>query len=327
MNEEMCKFFEVIWSDYPDTLHDGNYKFKDDEINDTYCTDDSCKTDIDKIMAGWLYFFKTIIGDSESITNGATSNMNTVQYITIWLSYMLSLKNDKNVTKLYDFYTEYINEDDGYAKTITADEAYNSYSEIINKKKDLMNMHINDISKFYNAFKTLCSMYNDINNATPDCSKYYTKAKTFFDEYNKLNGDSDNNENSSYRKILSSLSTDYGNFKGYCNKKCHGCGNIPDITYIKTKQKYVDNSVHVSEATVSSSSMEKIQSPALSPEATSSSASIAITLIPVLLIFSAIPVFLRIAYKYSLFGIDKRLHRQYLREKIKKIKKKMNNYI
>ncbi|EUD69601.1 hypothetical protein YYG_05184, partial [Plasmodium vinckei petteri] len=297
-----CKFFEIIWKDFPDTLHDGNYQFKNNDINDTYCNLDSCKTDIDKIMAGWLYFFKTIIGDSESITNGATSNMNTVQYITIWLSYMLSLKNDKNVTKLYDFYTEYINED-GYGKIITADEAYNSYSDIINKKHDLMNMDINDISKFYNAFKNLCSMYNDINKDTPDCSKYYRKAKTFFDEYNKLNENSDNNENSSYRKILSTLSTDYDHFKKYCDEKCTGCSSIPSLPTTKTTQL----SAHISEDT-------------------SSSSSIASKLIPALLIF-AIPLFLGIAYKYSLFGFDKRLHRQYLREKIKKIKKKMNHYI
>ncbi|CAD2098318.1 CIR protein PIR protein [Plasmodium vinckei] len=323
MDDQMCKFFEIIWKDFPDTLQDGNYKFQDDDINDTYCTNDICKTNIDKIMAVWLYFFKTFIGDSDSIMNGATCNMNTVQYITIWLSYMLSLKNDKNFTKLYDFYTKYISENDGYAKTITADEAYNNYSDIINKRQDLINMDINDISKFYNAFKTLCSMYNDINNDTPDCSKYYRKAKTFFDEYNKLNGDSGNNENSSHRKILSSLSTDYGNFKSYCSEKCYGCDQIPALTDIKTKQKYVDNSVRVSEATVSSSSMEKIQSPALSPEATSSSSSISSKLIPALSTFSVIPVFLGIAYKYSLFGVDKLFQRQYIRKKLKKIKNKM----
>ncbi|CAD2095013.1 CIR protein PIR protein [Plasmodium vinckei] len=46
-------------------------------------------------------------------------------------------------------------------------------------------------------------------------------------------------------------------------------------------------------------------------------------LIPVLSTFSVIPVFLGIAYKYSLFGIDKLFQRQYLRKKLKKIKKKM----
>ncbi|CAD2084718.1 CIR protein PIR protein [Plasmodium vinckei brucechwatti] len=47
------------------------------------------------------------------------------------------------------------------------------------------------------------------------------------------------------------------------------------------------------------------------------------TLIPVLSTFSVIPVFLGIAYKYSLFGVDKLFQRQYLRKKLKKITKKM----
>ncbi|CAD2096730.1 PIR protein CIR protein [Plasmodium vinckei petteri] len=46
-------------------------------------------------------------------------------------------------------------------------------------------------------------------------------------------------------------------------------------------------------------------------------------LIPVLSTFSVIPVFLGIAYKYSLFGVDKLFQRQYLRKKLKKITKKM----
>ncbi|CAD2100942.1 PIR protein CIR protein [Plasmodium vinckei petteri] len=46
-------------------------------------------------------------------------------------------------------------------------------------------------------------------------------------------------------------------------------------------------------------------------------------LIPALSTFSVIPVFLGIAYKYSLFGVDKLFQRQYLRTKLKKVKKKM----
>ncbi|EUD71840.1 hypothetical protein YYG_03257 [Plasmodium vinckei petteri] len=53
-------------------------------------------------------------------------------------------------------------------------------------------------------------------------------------------------------------------------------------------------------------------------EATSSSSSITSRLIPVLSAFIAIPIFLGIAYKYSLFGIDKLFQRQYLRETPKK---------
>ncbi|CAD2103354.1 CIR protein PIR protein [Plasmodium vinckei petteri] len=47
------------------------------------------------------------------------------------------------------------------------------------------------------------------------------------------------------------------------------------------------------------------------------------TVIPVLSTFSVIPVFLGIAYKYSLFGVDKLFQRQYLRKKLKKVKKKL----
>ncbi|CAD2085895.1 CIR protein PIR protein [Plasmodium vinckei lentum] len=46
-------------------------------------------------------------------------------------------------------------------------------------------------------------------------------------------------------------------------------------------------------------------------------------LIPVLSTFSVIPVFLGIAYKYSLFGVDKLFQRQHLRKKFKKVKKKL----
>ncbi|CAD2094923.1 PIR protein CIR protein [Plasmodium vinckei petteri] len=46
-------------------------------------------------------------------------------------------------------------------------------------------------------------------------------------------------------------------------------------------------------------------------------------LIPVLSTFSVIPVFLGIAYKYSLFGVDKLFQRQYLKKKLKKVKKKL----
>ncbi|CAD2100663.1 PIR protein CIR protein [Plasmodium vinckei petteri] len=46
-------------------------------------------------------------------------------------------------------------------------------------------------------------------------------------------------------------------------------------------------------------------------------------LIPVLSTFSVIPVFLGIAYKYSLFGVDKLFQRQYLRKQLKKVKNKL----
>ncbi|ETB56118.1 hypothetical protein YYC_05847 [Plasmodium yoelii 17X] len=49
------------------------------------------------------------------------------------------------------------------------------------------------------------------------------------------------------------------------------------------------------------------------------------SLISIAFIFVAIPIFLGISYKYSLFGFRKRLQKQYLREKLKNIKKRMNH--
>ncbi|SCL86521.1 Plasmodium variant antigen protein Cir/Yir/Bir, putative, partial [Plasmodium chabaudi chabaudi] len=106
---------------------------------------------------------------------------------------------------------------------------------------------------------------------------------------------------SSYNQILPILSNGYDKFKKKCNNT--QSSNFPPLPTTKTTQNVVEIS-----------------------EATSSSSSVASKLIPALLI-SSIPIFLGIAYKYSLFGFDKRFHRQYLREKLKKIKKKMASYV
>ncbi|CDS44072.1 PIR protein [Plasmodium yoelii] len=47
------------------------------------------------------------------------------------------------------------------------------------------------------------------------------------------------------------------------------------------------------------------------------------SLISIAFIFVAIPIFFVISYKYSLFGFRKRAQKQYIREKIKNIKKKL----
>ncbi|EUD72211.1 hypothetical protein YYG_02912 [Plasmodium vinckei petteri] len=147
-----------------------------------------------------------------------------------------------------------------YIEKISGGEAYNSCKGIINKKIYLKTIGIKEISELYRALKNL---------------------------YSSTTG------NSSYREILSSLSTDYNNFKSDCDGKCNCYNNIPTLPKIKAPP----------------------------------SLSIVSKLIPVSLIFAAMPIFLGIAYKYSLFEFDNRLQRQYLREKLKKIKMKMNHYM
>ncbi|SCL83748.1 Plasmodium variant antigen protein Cir/Yir/Bir, putative, partial [Plasmodium berghei] len=56
-----------------------------------------------------------------------------------------------------------------------------------------------------------------------------------------------------------------------------------------------------------------------------SNSSIGNKLLTVLSIFGVTTFFLGISYKYLLFGRRKRAQKQYLREKIKNIKKRMNH--
>ncbi|KEG00742.1 hypothetical protein YYE_04573 [Plasmodium vinckei vinckei] len=310
--------------DFPDTLNGGNYQFNDNEICQTYCNNncenDNCENDNDKIMAGWISLIKTIY-DLDSIEDDIPNNMNINKYITIWLIYMLNLKPDNSISNLNDFYDQYKNQRGGHTLVSTNTKDYsNIIDDLINNTKYLMNVNKGIISKFYNLLKSLCSMYDDINKDISDCTQYYGKAKIFFDEYQELLNNNDfDTDDSSHTTLLPSLSNNYDNFKIYCAEKCTGCTSIPPLLTTKTTQVSVETSTpsHVQ------------NNPHLSlqgSEVTSSSSSIASKLIPALLIF-AIPIFLGIAYKYSLFGFDKQLQRQYLREKIKKITKKMNNYI
>ncbi|VTZ66181.1 CIR protein [Plasmodium chabaudi chabaudi] len=297
MSENMCKYFKLVWDDFPDTVRDGKYQFNDHNIYSTYCDNntDKCQTDIDKINAGYLSFFKTLFGDSESIKNHEKNNMNISQYIIIWLSYMLNQINDKTIKNLNDFYDQYVNKRDDYKTSINDVSEYNNYKQIIDKRKDFFNMDMKIISKFYNTLKLLCNMYNEINDEVTNCTKYYGTAIKITDEYQNLLNDNDiGADGSSYRQMLSTLSTDYDNFKKYCDEKCTGCSSIPLLPTTKTTHF----PAHISEDAPSSSSITS-------------------KLIPVLLAFT-IPVFLGIAYKYSLFGFDKRLQKHDLRKRLKK---------
>ncbi|SCL86593.1 CIR protein [Plasmodium chabaudi adami] len=301
MTEDMCRKFFSVWADFSDQLDKGNYKFNDDGYCEALFTDNKCNADFDKINAVCFWLFKQIMWDSSSSSIKEKINTNIIHYIMTWLIYMLRLKNDDQNDNVAKFNNKCINYDMNYISSIKDTNAYNIYKNFIDNKLYLMNTGIKDISKFYDAFRSLCNMYNEFNEDNPVCSTYLMKANEFVQKYNALNSVSDITEDDFYYQILSALSNDYDNFK----KKCDNDQSIkfPSLSPIK-----------------------KAQSSAISYDVASSSSTIASKLIPALLICS-IPIFLGISYKYSLFGFDKRLHKQYLREKVKKIKKKMNHYI
>ncbi|ETB59023.1 hypothetical protein YYC_03315 [Plasmodium yoelii 17X] len=296
MNVEVCKRFKNVWDDFRDKLDSNEkYQFKGDNIFKTYCTN-NCTSFIDKMNAGCLYLFDECFKNSSVFESVAKNNINIVEYIMIWLSYMLRLKDNLGINDINQFYDDFIIKDK-YNEGIIGVKDYNSYDDLMNKKKYLMEMNIKDISKFYDPFKLLCEMYTEFDENKKDCTKCSEKARQFVERYEKLNGDSNNTDGSSYKQLLCTLSTDYENFKKYCDDAQY-CKSSPLPTIDKAK--------------IPAKCSEQIS------EVTSSSSSIASKLIPVLSIFGAIAIFLGISYKYSLFGFRKRSQKQYLREKLKK---------
>ncbi|CAD2103404.1 PIR protein CIR protein [Plasmodium vinckei petteri] len=145
-------------------------------------------------------------------------------------------------------------------------------------------MNTNEISKFNDPFSILCKLYTECDKKKNSYTNCSNDARDFAQKFENLNQDPSIIGNNSYREILSNLFNDYDHFKIYCAEKCNVCNDLPTLPKVKTPPS---------------------------------------KLIPVLSTFSVIPVFLGIAYKYSLFGIDKLFQRQYLRKKLKKVKNKL----
>ncbi|VTZ71627.1 PIR protein [Plasmodium yoelii] len=265
------------------------HKFINDSFFKEYCNNQTCDSDLAKINAACLHLFNELFGSSDTFRVNSKNNIDVVEYIIIWLSYILSLKSHEGITNLNDFYNQYINNDEKYNKKIDGVTDYSSYKDLINKKQNLMSIGIKDMSKFYHAFNELCNMYNIFDAKQPDCKNYLKYAKNFVKKYDELNEDYNNGKDSPYNQLLSTLSNDYYNFKNVC--KNAQSSNFPLLpTY---SRKFL----------------------------------IKRTLIPIAFIFVTVSIFLGISYKYSLFGFRKRSQKQCLRERIKNIKKKMTNNI
>ncbi|CAD2102813.1 CIR protein PIR protein [Plasmodium vinckei lentum] len=264
-----------------------------------------CKNYIEMASSGAIHLLK-------NLKKYNLEDDKLAEYAILWLRYKLNQKAPYNNTKLNDFYTDHIEKNNDYNKKIKDDDNDSlTYKEIIDKKKDLMN--INEMTKFSYPFSLLLFLYNENKANNLNCTKYWGKAKDFADRFEGINKDPNNIEDSSYNKILSTISNDYDILKKKCDK-------FPSLPKIDPKKRSAQKSVEIP---VDNSVKDSGQPTALSSEVTSSSSSILSTLIPGLSVVSVIPVFLGIAYKYSLFGIDKIFQRQYIRKKFKKVKKKM----
>ncbi|ETB56077.1 hypothetical protein YYC_05886 [Plasmodium yoelii 17X] len=278
MDANICRNFILVREKFPDQLDSNKkYTFKDKEHFKDYCTN-GCDNDFEKINAGCLYFFDTFFKDSSLFEHVAKNNINIVDYIMIWLSYMLSLMENELKESLEFFYKTYIIGGDKYRNTIAGISEYSSYMELISKKHDLTNVDMNKniISGLYDAFKLLCEIYTEFNENTSNCTKCSRKADQFVKKYEELIKDPIINKNSSYSKALCTLLADYYNLKN----KCNGTSSLPTID--KTKI-IVQCSEQISEVA-------------------SSNLSIANKLFIFLSIFSAIAICLGISYKCGDFA-------------------------
>ncbi|CAD2099563.1 PIR protein CIR protein [Plasmodium vinckei] len=183
-----------------------------------------CNDYFEMARSGVIYFLKTL-KDKKGLEYDKLA-----EYAILLLSYKLKQHSQYSGTKLNDFYTKYIVNNNDCSKNIKVNGL--TCKEIIDKKKDLMNMNINEISKFNEAFSILVLLYNEIKNNKLDCTKYPNYPKYFANKFEELNNDSNINGNTSYSKLLSTLSDDYNNLKNIydSNNSC----NFPPLPKVKT---------------------------------------------------------------------------------------------
>ncbi|CDS44977.1 YIR protein [Plasmodium yoelii] len=307
MDKTLCEQFDTLRKYLPDDSSNSTTS----DINKlgnakNYCSNEDseeaeCKTELDQIKAGCLWLFEQLF-----VKNGK-SNINNVGYIIIWLSYKLNQKTYAGINDLNDFYTNciknnrhYINckqDDQDCSTSLKSNTGYTNYKNIIDARKGLLNINIQNMSKFYDAFKLLCNMYTKLY-ANTNNKEYLNYAKQFVDKYNELNDDSSISGDSSCKQVLSTLSNDYNDFKSSCDSNGGDCNDIPSLTSTETEGIVMKSSEKICNDTPSLSIVKK--------------------LILALLIFSAISIFLGIFFKCSLFVLRKRAQKQYLREKLKK---------
>ncbi|ETB56451.1 hypothetical protein YYC_05596 [Plasmodium yoelii 17X] len=312
MNDDLCGKIGFLREYLPDDLDKNtSLDFYGHKNFQKYCPRKNCHNDLEKITIGFLWLLEQYFTEYPNKGDVINDTKPFFIYIILWLSYKLNKNTEHKTDQINDFYTENVIGNNKYSTFIEDSNRFTNIKGFINKQKDLLNVDIKDLSKFYDASKLICSMYGNVaQGQTGDILS--NNVKEFVKKYTELNNKY-SNEDTELSKILSALSTDYNNLKN----RCKHIQSLPEIT----------------EFSALASTYEVI----------SSSSSTGNKLFTVLSIFGAIAFFLGISYKvnnkelkkkyyiyaninkenYSLFGFRKRFKKQQIREKIKNIKKKM----
>ncbi|SCL86736.1 CIR protein [Plasmodium chabaudi adami] len=288
MSKKLCELIIGIDNGISVNLNDSYLQIKNDMAFNNYCSTgiktEECDNIILLVNSGIIKFLKII---KDFVDEDALESGKLTQYTILWLCYKLNLMSYEGISNINDFHNKYIKNKESDIQKIVGVEDYNIYKDLINKKGDFMNKDIEIMSKFYESLKILCKLYNEIDAGKSKCTKCLQNPNEFDINIESLNNDSSITGNEIYSQLLDTLSNDYGNLKNKC--KC----------------------------SLSLPTREQMQPTPQGSEATSSGPSVPSKLIPALLVF-AIPFFLGIAYKYSLFGFGKRSQKQYLKKRLKK---------
>ncbi|ETB63515.1 hypothetical protein YYC_00039 [Plasmodium yoelii 17X] len=236
MNYNLCSKFHIVRKLFPNEFENNeDYKIDVDNFFNEYYDNNNKRDYLDKVNAGCLYLFKNLFGSSHSFKECTQNNMKVVEYIIIWLSYMLSLKSNGKINNLKDFYNQYIKNAEKYTNHISGVEShYRSYKDLIDKNNYLLNMDMINISKFYESFILLCELNTKLYENVSNCEEYLGKAHKFVKKYDELNEKYyDFNDKysiikgSPYNQLLSKLSNDYNNLKNRC--KYYKSINYPSL--------------------------------------------------------------------------------------------------
>ncbi|SCL84261.1 CIR protein, partial [Plasmodium chabaudi chabaudi] len=271
MSEKLCKLVNAIDKRFSVNVNNSLAFIEFDNILTEYCTEEEgggkkeCFSYEVLISSIFIKLLKNFMNLDD------LENDKHAQYAILWFCHKLNKNSQNGINNLNDVYNKYIKGNKEFFEKINDPGAYNSYEEFINKKQDMVNVNIKDMSKFYEALQILCKMYTKIDESKSNCTKCLDDAQKFADEYEKINRNYNDIESRTYKKILLTLFDDYDNLKKKCDKE--QSSNFPTLSPIKTTHKF-----------------------AQSFEDTSSSSSITGKVIPVLLTFS-ISIFLGVAYK------------------------------
>ncbi|ETB56096.1 hypothetical protein YYC_05878 [Plasmodium yoelii 17X] len=278
-----------------------NYTFSGSYTNN-YCPDNKCDNDDNKKISsafiGLLKFYK----DFDNMKNLESDKI--AEYAILWLGHKLNQKTENGTTTLKDFYNNHIKKNSFYNKHIGTDSDSNIKMDAIDKKIESMNIGIKDISNFYEVFKLLCKMDDELVKNKGQCNKCLESARELFETYEKLKNALDIDKGSTYLQLFSSLSNDYKKFKEKYKKVCS------DTESFKACSRSSATESPVTGSPVTNSPVTEC--PVTECPVTKS------TLITIAIIFVAASILLGVSYKYSLFGFRKRSQKQHLREKLKK---------